>query len=500
MKTSACPIRILLIDDDQMLADTARLKLGIAGLRTTLDNARTLKSAINRLNKRRFDIVILNPYFGAIQGPTAYLAIRKQAANVPILLIIPIQHEASALQLLDLGAEDYVIKEATRPTLLWHTARSIIQRCILRERLRILETVATQSNDAVLIGEVKDNAPLQSQVLYKNPSFDRLNRIKPQNLRDLAGYLEATVGKSSLDAQEIVQAMTSGKPLTKRIQNKRTDGSEFWTELKVVTLENAEKALKHFVLIHKDISEEKSKQICLDKLSLLEKQQTFAAALAHDFKAPVVGAMFAIELLKDERRGPLTAQQSEVIEQLQGSNKQLARLATNMLEMYESQERSINPSPEPFNLSDLIKESALNFASLAKANGVKIVCDVSLKYEEYYADQDAVKLVIGNLLDNAVTFSPRGGVVSLIAKSIGKEIVIRVIDQGPLLSQDEQINIFDSVWPREESRRYTAATALGLYVCSKVVSAYGGTIRCVSSSVDETVWEVVLPLVQRFNQ
>src|SRR6516162_3373691 len=182
MKTSACPIRILLIDDDQRFADTARHKLGTAGLRTALDSAPSLKNAFSRLDKKPFDIVILNPYFGRIQGEAAYLAVRKHAWNMPVLLMVPARHEAPALRLLDLGADDYVIKETTRPTLLWHTAQSIIKRCTLRQRLRILETV--------------------------------------------------------------------------KIQNKRPNANELWTDLKAETLKNVEKALKNIVPIEKSITQE----------------------------------------------------------------------------------------------------------------------------------------------------------------------------------------------------------------------------------------------------
>lgn len=487
MKTSGRPIKILLIDDERSLAETARYKLETAGLRATLDSAINLQGAISKMEKKRFDIIVLNPFFGQVQGQEAYLSVRKRAWDVPILLIVPAHHEAAALSLMDLGADDYIIKETARPTILWHTARSVIKRCILKQRLNTLENVTKSCPNLPGGGR----SP-QGRVADQTARLERLNTGKPQTIKNLAGSLEATVGRSTL------QVLPSGKPAAK-VQNKRPDNSKFWTELKGLTLENVEKALKHFVLVEMDGTEEESVQSCLKQISLLKHQQTFITGIAHDFKSPLLGVICATELIRNERLGPLTSEQAAVIVGLQSSQRQLLRLATNMLELYAKQQRNLRPSSVPFKLADLIQECAFAAMPLARANGLRIVTDIKLNFTEYYADQDALRLLIDNLLDNAIAFSPHGADVSLVVRSIGKEIVIRVIDQGPGLSKEQQSLIFECIWPQKENPRYTAATALSLFVSNRIVNAYGGSMRCLSSSIDETVWEVALPLVQESN-
>jgi signal transduction histidine kinase len=493
MKTTARPIKILLIDDDRSLADTARYKLETAGLRATLESAINLQSALSRMEKKHFDIIVLNPFFGPVQGQEAYLAIRKRAWDVPILLMVPAHQEADALNLVDLGADDYVLKETTRPAMLWHAARAVIKRCVLKQRLNTLESVAKQSSTKIPSGEIKEGAAVRARAADQTARLKPLTSGKPQNLKNFARSLEATVSQSSL------QALPSAKPTSPKVPNKRGDGSEFWTARKVLTLGNLEKALKNFVLIQRDGSEEQSSQSPLQQISLLKQQQDFVTAIAHDFKSPMLGAIWATELIRDGRLGPLTAEQSTVIEGLQSSQRQLLRLATNMIELYAKQDRNVRPSPVSFQLADLIQECAFAAMPLARANGLRIVTDIKLNFKEYYDDQDALRLLIANLLDNAVAFSPSGAVVSLVVRSIGKEIVIRVIDQGPGLSEEQQSLISDCIWPQTQNPRYTAATALGLFVSNKIVNAYGGSMRCLSSSIDETVWEVALPLVHESN-
>lgn len=490
MRTAARPIKILLIDDDRSLADTARYKLKTAGLRATLDSVVNLQNAILRMEKRRFDIIVLNPFFGQIQGQAAYLAVRKRAWDVPVLLLVPAHHEDAALNLVDLGADDYMIKETTRPAILWHTARTVIKRCILKRRLHALESVASQCREKI---EIKES-PTLTQPVHQGVSAKRFDSNKNQN-RTIT-TISASVKTSSQSAQQL---LPRSKPLSTNVQAKRTESSEFWTELKVLTLENVEKALKNFVLIQKDASEDQSAQTCLKQISLVKQQQDFVNAIAHDFKSPLLSALSATELIRDERLGPLTAEQINVIEGLQSSHRQLIRLATNMLELYAKHDTNVRPSRVAFELANLIQECASAAMSSANANGLRIVTDVKLNFKEYYADEYALRLLIANLLDNAIAFSPRGADVSVVVRSIGKEIVMRVIDQGPGLSKEQQELIFDCVWAQKENPRYTTATALALFVSNKIVNAYGGSMRCLSSSIGETVWEVALPLVHESN-
>jgi PAS domain S-box-containing protein len=493
MKASANSVRILLIDNDDDFAKKSRLKLGTEKFPIVIDSATKLKDAVLQLQDKVFDLVILNPFFGETQGESAYFVVRKSAPNLPVLLIVDSDKEAAAIKLLDIGADDYLVKQQTKPTLLWHTARAIIQRCLMRERLHLLEAVATQSNDAVLIGKVREASMLESKLVYQNPSFGRFSGLKQNELNDLAGYLDLTVGKSSLEAAQILQAMQSGKTTTRKIQTKRKDGSKFWAELKVVTLKNVEKAMQHVLLIHKDISEEQTARDCKEQISLLEKQQDFMASLAHDLKASVLSAGRAYDLLVEQRLGRLSKEQLEVAEHMRASNLNLLRLTSNLLQLYQIQSTESFSCAPVVDLKSLVEQCIDDCSVLAKGNKITLVTEISKKLGELPVEPITFKRIFGNLIDHALAFSPNGGTVSVLAKEIGDEIVVRVIDQGPCLSLDDQVNIFNQIWQKSNSSRYTAATSLALYIAKQTVEAYGGKISCSSSLQNGTIIEVTLP-------
>ncbi len=486
-------VRILLIDDDEDFVRKSRFKLGTDQFPVQIEAATKLKDAAVSLQERVFDLVILNPFFGPTQGESAFFAVRKIAPNLPVLLIIDSENEAAAVKLLDIGADDYLVKQQTKPTLLWHTARAIIQRCLMKERLQLLEAVATQSNDAVLIGKVRETSMLDSKVVYQNPSFGRYSGRKQHELNDLAGYLDVTVGKSSLEAAEILQAMQSGKTTTRKIQTKRKDGSKFWAELKVVTLKNVEKALQHVLLIHKDISDEEIAKDCKEQISLLEKQHDFIESLAHDLKASILSAGWAYDLLVEQRIGKLSAQQLEVLEQMRSSNLGLLRVTSNLQQLYQMQPPDPMSSTSGLDLQSLIERCIEDSSVMARSNAVKIVLEISKKLGAQPVETNTFRPLLANLIDHALAFSPRGGTVSILAKEIGGEIVIRVIDQGPSVPLADQVNIFNQIWRKSTSNRYTASTSLALYIAKQIVESYGGKISCSSSNKNDTTIEVTLP-------
>ena len=494
MKASANNVRILLIDDDHDFAKKSRLKLGTEKFPVLIDCASKLEDAAVLAQNKTFDLILLNPFFGETQAEAAYSFVRKSAPNLPVLLIVDSEQEAAAIKLLDIGADDYLVKQQTKPTLLWHTARAIIQRCLMRERLHLLEAVATQSNDAVLIGKVRGASMLDSKLVYQNPSFGRLSGLKQNELNDLGGYLDMTVGKSSFEAEQILQAMQSGKTTTRKIQTRRKDGSKFWAELKVVTLKNVERALQHVLLIHKDISEEEIAKNCKEQISLLEKQQDFMAALAHDLKASVLSAGRAYDLLLEQRLGKLSEQQFEVAEHMRASNLNLLRLTSNLLQLYQAHSVTEPSCSGPaIALKAIVGQCIDDCSVLAHANKVRLLADISKKLGEQRVEPTSFKRIFANLIDHALAFSPKGGTVSVFAKEIGQEIVVRVIDQGPVLSGDDRDNIFNQIWQKSASSRYTAATSLALFVAKQTVEEYGGKISCFSEQSSGTTIEVTLP-------
>jgi signal transduction histidine kinase len=113
------------------------------------------------------------------------------------------------------------------------------------------------------------------------------------------------------------------------------------------------------------------------------------------------------------------------------------------------------------------------------------------------ADADPVRLrqTVGNLLSNAIRYTPAGGTVTLSAAASGGELTIAVQDTGIGIAADDLPRIFDRFWRADSSRtRATGGSGLGLPIARKLAEAHGGTLSAASRPGAGTTMTLRLPL------
>ena len=87
-----------------------------------------------------------------------------------------------------------------------------------------------------------------------------------------------------------------------------------------------------------------------------------------------------------------------------------------------------------------------------------------------------IEQALVNVLDNAASFSPEGGVISIQAGSDDHNVTLDICDQGPGISPDERENVFDMFYTMREGDRKHQGTGLGLAICRGMVEAHGGSV------------------------
>jgi signal transduction histidine kinase len=113
---------------------------------------------------------------------------------------------------------------------------------------------------------------------------------------------------------------------------------------------------------------------------------------------------------------------------------------------------------------------------------------------EVLADHERLLQALGNLVGNAVKFSPRGGVVTMRAAPEGDRVEVAVIDGGPGIALEDQAKVFDAYWTKPQAGK--AGTGLGLSIARGIVEAHGGTLRVESEPGKGATFTVSLPLVK----
>lgn len=226
----------------------------------------------------------------------------------------------------------------------------------------------------------------------------------------------------------------------------------------------------------------------------MHQREDFTAMLAHDLKTPVSGANRIYDLLLEGWLGPLSAGQLDIVNKLKESNLSLLRLIQNMVEVYGFDQAHQSMRLETITLLPLIVDCILHFSDTARRNQIEIKSLLPDTLGNIFADSNAIRRLIMNVLDNAIKFSPHGGTIKVLGSTSATHATITVADQGPGIPRSLQDKLFDRFWQGGPDTKYTAATGLGLYLCKRIVQAHGGTIECRSDDNRGCSFIIRLPL------
>jgi two-component system sensor histidine kinase BaeS len=152
--------------------------------------------------------------------------------------------------------------------------------------------------------------------------------------------------------------------------------------------------------------------------------------------------------------------------------------------------------PEPLDAAAVVRQVGAAHLAKADAAGVKITVDCP-RPVQLTADVSRLRQALGNLVTNAVRYTPAGGRVSIRAERIGDMVTIEVSDTGIGIRAQDLPHVFDRFWRAEQSRsRRSGGSGLGLAITRHLVEAQGGTISVHSEPDAGSVFTITLPATE----
>ncbi len=216
----------------------------------------------------------------------------------------------------------------------------------------------------------------------------------------------------------------------------------------------------------------------------------FVNNFSHEFKTPIVSIAGFAKLLQ---RGNLTDEQkTEYLAVIEEESLRLSYMATNVLNLTRVENQAILTDVTQFNLSEQIRSSVLLLADKWE----KKQLDFNIDFSEHMisANEELLKQVWINLIDNAIKFSNPGGVIDIGIQEQHDELTVYISDSGEEIPPDAQPRIFNKFYQADSSRA-TEGNGIGLAVVKKVVELHSGTVS-VQSSDKLTTFAVTLPRTQ----
>ena len=213
----------------------------------------------------------------------------------------------------------------------------------------------------------------------------------------------------------------------------------------------------------------------------------FVNNFSHEFKTPIVSISGLAKLVN---KGNLTEEQKkEYLLAIEEESLRLATMATNVLNLTKVENQTILSEVNEFNLSEQIRTSVLLLENRWAEKNIELILD----FDEYTieANEQLLKQVWINLIDNAIKFSPVGATVSIEVKDIEKRMSVSVKNSGKKIPEDKLEKIFNKFYQADESHA-TKGNGIGLAIVKKIIELHRGKID-VKSDDSDTVFTVILP-------
>lgn len=207
----------------------------------------------------------------------------------------------------------------------------------------------------------------------------------------------------------------------------------------------------------------------------------FLANISHDLRTPLTAVITHAEILRDGILGPLDERQMESVRGIISGGRQLLEQVGEILTYARGAANRLSLAPSTFDLREVLESvSGINEPLLAK-KGLTVEIDVPGELPPVVADREKVSHIIGNLLGNALHFTPPGGRVWLRAwrrsAEAGGELVVEVGDTGVGISPEHHDLIFREFAQVDSTpSRLHHGTGLGLTIARKLVELHGGRI------------------------
>jgi signal transduction histidine kinase len=233
----------------------------------------------------------------------------------------------------------------------------------------------------------------------------------------------------------------------------------------------------------------------------------FVSVASHELKTPLNVILGYVALVNEGLYGPVTPAQEDVLRTVESQGQQLARLVQHLLDVSRFRAGAGRIEARPVKLRAFLSDLERAHRVLADQRGLTLSVAGAAEVPEVVTwDLDRMSEVLGNLLGNAVKFTPPGGRVTLVAepapdlaaldlKRPGPALRLCVEDTGVGIAPDQLPHIFDKFYQADnQARAASGGTGLGLAIAKQIVEAHGGVIGVESTPDVGTRFVLLLPV------
>ena len=202
----------------------------------------------------------------------------------------------------------------------------------------------------------------------------------------------------------------------------------------------------------------------------------FISIVSHQLRSPLSNMRWALEILMSGKMGKIEQKQLEYFSILKENSDRMRELVRDLLIVSRIETARLFFKKETFSLEELVKKLIKSREPFSKASNTEISFRPGKNLPMASSDQDQIKLVVENLLDNATRYANKGKIEIKLQRKDG-ELYFEIKDNGVGIPKEDQKYIFQKFFRSKNAARYqTEGSGLGLYIVKSILKKAGGKI------------------------
>lgn len=233
-----------------------------------------------------------------------------------------------------------------------------------------------------------------------------------------------------------------------------------------------------------------------EKLRALDAtKDEFISMASHQLRTPLTGIKGYLSMVLEGDVGKISDKQRQMLDQAFSSSERMVRLISDFLNVSRLQTGKFVIDAHPTDLAKIVRQEVDSLKQLAESHSLQLSCSVPKSLPKLLVDEDKLRQVIMNFIDNAIYYSPSNTTIAVKLFTEGGDVVLEIHDRGMGVPLDAQKKLFTKFFRADNARKQRPdGTGVGLFLAKKVVTAMSGTIVFESREGKGSVFGFRLPL------
>jgi len=520
--------KILVVDDEPNVLITVEAILAMEGY--DVDAMGDPEAALEAIRTHHYDLVLTDLKMPKVDGLAILAEVRKSSPATVTIMMTGYASVDSALEAVQLGAYEYLLKPTEVAQL-----KLAVKRSLERKRFSEIDTLYTVSQTIasaldldLIVAKVSDAAQrvlnldyarLAPQGAAVTPAPDdelalllsdsemlrRLSNNEVITSEDNVAAARKWAARAGGRSYALVPGLVRGRLACILCTHNGEQPYEFHASacrfLTALASQTA-LALDNAALVAQLRRNNQELATANDKLRELDRLKSqFLSVATHELRTPLTVILGYNSMLSESMEDRLTAEEQETLRESVAACKRLIRLVNSMLDVTQIESGKMHMNMVRSDLRQLVQGTVTLFQHEARQRNLKLRAELPARLPKIEMDPERIQQVLTNLVGNALKFTPAGGQVTVAVhfRSEHQEAEVAVSDTGTGIAPQDQAHIFEEFAP-VRSRPLGGrgeSTGLGLAISRRILQAHQGSIRVSSVPGRGSTFTFSLPAFSR---